>query len=81
MRILVTFFFSLFVLFNIWSLIEMYLCRRNIINEIMQATAINNLKKAKGIDTNRETTPQSTGKGDLLQVCLDESPSITLLGS
>ena len=34
----------------------------------MQATAINNLKKAKGLDINRETTPQSTGKGDLLQV-------------
>ena len=43
-------------------------CRRNIINEIMQATAINNLKKAKGVDICKETTPQSTGKGDLLQV-------------
>ena len=34
----------------------------------MQATAINNLKKAKGVDTSKETTPQGTGKGDLLQV-------------
>ncbi|XP_076054361.1 sorting nexin-25-like isoform X3 [Oratosquilla oratoria] len=41
--------------------------RRNIINEIMQATAINNLKKAKGVDPSRESTPQGTGKGDLLQ--------------
>ena len=46
----------------------MFLFRRNIINEIMQATAINNLKKAKGVDTSKETTPQGTGKGDLLQV-------------
>ncbi|XP_066961778.1 sorting nexin-25-like isoform X2 [Macrobrachium rosenbergii] len=41
--------------------------RRNIINEIMQATAINNLKKAKGVDQSRESTPQGSGKGDLLQ--------------
>ncbi|KAK8748593.1 hypothetical protein OTU49_015879, partial [Cherax quadricarinatus] len=41
--------------------------RRNIINEIMQATAINNLKKAKGVDLSRESTPQGSGKGDLLQ--------------
>ncbi|XP_045616158.1 sorting nexin-25 isoform X2 [Procambarus clarkii] len=40
---------------------------RNIINEIMQATAINNLKKAKGVDLSRESTPQGSGKGDLLQ--------------
>ncbi|KAK3892859.1 hypothetical protein Pcinc_003300 [Petrolisthes cinctipes] len=41
--------------------------RRNIINEIMQATAINNLKKAKGVDLSKESTPQGSGKGDLLQ--------------
>ncbi|XP_050715248.1 sorting nexin-25-like isoform X2 [Eriocheir sinensis] len=41
--------------------------RRNIINEIMQATAINNLKKAKGLDVNKDSTPQGPGKGDLLQ--------------
>ncbi|KAK7054591.1 sorting nexin 25, partial [Halocaridina rubra] len=40
---------------------------RNIINKIMQATAINNLKKAKGVDQSRESTPQGSGKGDLLQ--------------
>lgn len=34
----------------------------------MQATAINNLKKAKGVDQSRESTPQGSGKGDLLQV-------------
>lgn len=34
----------------------------------MQATAINNLKKAKGVDLSRESTPQGSGKGDLLQV-------------
>ena len=34
----------------------------------MQATAINNLKKAKGVDQNKESTPQGSGKGDLLQV-------------
>lgn len=43
--------------------------RRNIINEIMQATAINNLKKAKGMDVSKDSTPQGPGKGDLLQVC------------
>ncbi|XP_063882001.1 sorting nexin-25-like isoform X2 [Scylla paramamosain] len=41
--------------------------RRNIINEIMQATAINNLKKAKGLDVSKDSTPQGPGKGDLLQ--------------
>ncbi|MPC38067.1 Sorting nexin-25 [Portunus trituberculatus] len=41
--------------------------RRNIINEIMQATAINNLKKAKGVDVSKDSTPQGPGKGDLLQ--------------
>ncbi|XP_045616157.1 sorting nexin-25 isoform X1 [Procambarus clarkii] len=46
---------------------EMLRIRRNIINEIMQATAINNLKKAKGVDLSRESTPQGSGKGDLLQ--------------
>lgn len=34
----------------------------------MQATAINNLKKAKGVDLSKESTPQGSGKGDLLQV-------------
>lgn len=36
----------------------------------MQATAINNLKKAKGVDLSKESTPQGSGKGDLLQVRL-----------
>lgn len=35
----------------------------------MQATAINNLKKAKGVDVSKDSTPQGPGKGDLLQVC------------
>uniref|UniRef100_T1INF6 Sorting nexin-25 n=1 Tax=Strigamia maritima TaxID=126957 RepID=T1INF6_STRMM len=41
-----------------------------IMSEIMQATRINNLKKAKGMDVgkaNKECNPQSGHKGDLLQ--------------
>ena len=38
----------------------------------MQATAINNLKKAKGVDISKDSTPQGPGKGDLLQVCVWE---------
>ncbi|ELU04949.1 hypothetical protein CAPTEDRAFT_89225 [Capitella teleta] len=41
--------------------------RYNIISEIMQATTIQNLKRAKGMDTDKETAPKGTMKGDLLK--------------
>ena len=41
--------------------------RYNIISEIMQATTIQNLKRAKGMDTDKDTSPKGTTKGDLLK--------------
>ncbi|XP_023218900.1 sorting nexin-25-like [Centruroides sculpturatus] len=38
-----------------------------IVREIIQATAINNFKKAKGIELDKEFSPQTKAKGDLLQ--------------
>ena len=33
----------------------------------MQATTINNLKKAQGLETEKDTSPRSSNKGDLLK--------------
>ncbi|KAI0217802.1 Sorting nexin-25 [Lamellibrachia satsuma] len=41
--------------------------RYNIIAEIMQATTIQNLKRAKGLDTDRKCIPKGTTKGHLLR--------------
>ncbi|XP_037094661.1 sorting nexin-25-like isoform X2 [Pollicipes pollicipes] len=41
--------------------------RFNIVTEIMQATTINNLKRARGMKLTRDLRPQSASKGDLLQ--------------
>ncbi|CAH1778459.1 unnamed protein product [Owenia fusiformis] len=41
--------------------------RYSIIAEIMQATTINNLKRAQGIDLEKEISPKGTTKGDLLK--------------
>lgn len=38
-----------------------------IVREIIHATAINNFKKAKGIELDKEFNPQTKAKGDLLQ--------------
>lgn len=46
---------------------ELKQMRYKIISEIMQATTINNLKKAQGIDTDKESSPKSTTKGELLK--------------
>ena len=36
--------------------------------EIMQATTINNLKRARGMKLTQDRRPQGSSKGDLLQV-------------
>ncbi|XP_013402145.1 sorting nexin-25-like [Lingula anatina] len=41
--------------------------RYSIMTEIMHATVINNLKKAQGLDIEKDTAPKGTGKGDLLK--------------
>lgn len=46
---------------------ELKQMRYKIISEIMQATTINNLKKAQGIKTDKESSPKSTAKGELLK--------------
>ncbi|KAK7496497.1 hypothetical protein BaRGS_00012149 [Batillaria attramentaria] len=46
---------------------ELKQMRYKIISEIMQATTINNLKKAQGINTDKESSPKSTAKGELLK--------------
>ncbi|KAL8624041.1 hypothetical protein ACOMHN_041631 [Nucella lapillus] len=46
---------------------ELKQMRYKIISEIMQATTINNLKKAQGINTDKESSPKSTTKGELLK--------------
>ncbi|KAK7097610.1 sorting nexin-25-like [Littorina saxatilis] len=49
------------------SLDELKQMRFKIISEIMQATTINNLKKAQGINTDKESSPRSLAKGELLK--------------
>lgn len=46
---------------------ELKQMRYKIISEIMQATTINNMKKAQGINTDKESSPKSTAKGELLK--------------
>ncbi|KAK3599208.1 hypothetical protein CHS0354_012814 [Potamilus streckersoni] len=41
--------------------------RFNIITEIMQATTINNLKKAQGTNSDKQGSPKSLSKGELLK--------------
>lgn len=41
--------------------------RYSIVAEIVQASAINNLKRSRGIKLTRDTRPQGVSKGDLLQ--------------
>ncbi|XP_076352448.1 sorting nexin snazarus isoform X1 [Tachypleus tridentatus] len=46
---------------------DLKIIRYNIMTEILQATTINNLKRSRGIDQDKESVPQTTSKGDLLQ--------------
>ncbi|XP_012936489.1 sorting nexin-25 [Aplysia californica] len=41
--------------------------RYNIISEILQASAINNLKKQQGLNTDKDVAPKGTNKGELLK--------------
>ena len=53
--------------------------RFNIVTEIMQATTINNLKRARGMKLTQDRRPQGSSKGDLLQVgALTEQGSASL---
>ena len=54
--------------------------RFNIVTEIMQATTINNLKRARGMKLTQDRRPQGSSKGDLLQVGAPTKQSSASLG-
>lgn len=49
------------------SVSDLQQMRYNIISEILQASAINNIKKQKGLTTDKDTAPKGTNKGELLK--------------
>ena len=51
-----------------WTLTNYLVYRYNIATEIAQATAINTMRRAKGVEPDPEFSPLGTNKMDLLQV-------------
>ncbi|XP_059174866.1 sorting nexin-25-like [Physella acuta] len=49
------------------SLDDLSQMRNNIISELLQASAINMLKKQQGLNTDKDTAPKGTNKGELLK--------------
>ncbi|GFN79491.1 sorting nexin-25-like [Plakobranchus ocellatus] len=49
------------------SVSDLQQMRYNIISEILQASAINNIKKQKGLTTDKDVAPKGTNKGELLK--------------
>ncbi|CAG5115635.1 unnamed protein product [Candidula unifasciata] len=49
------------------SIADLRQMRYNIISEILQASAINNLKKQQGLTTDKDVVPKGTNKGELLK--------------